>query len=431
MSDSWFFARGGQKFGPFAFEQIRQMAASGLLSPLDMVQDGSTGRWLSACAVEGLFAPHAGGKQPASPSSGDAGQDTPVLAALAEPDVKPPPTRRPDRPERVAGREPESAPDSPQRTDTVLALAALVSIPLLCLNEMIGKPFLAVAGLIWLVVGVRALLTGTAPTFSGTVSRRPVLYRVAGLPLALLGVVLIVGGLKDFLLAGAGPDRPGRNSSQPAPGTNEEMEIARLLLLGVEQIKKGEPEKAEQTFSQTIRLDPSRPEGYAGRGWAHLARGEYDKTIADCTESIRRDPRFAMAYSRRGGAYKMKGELDRAIADLTEAIKINPNDGVTYVFRAGAHFEKGQDDLALADYGEAIRLSPDSALYVARASIRLLKGDHDGAIADCTEAIKLNDKNAEAYRLRSKAYRAKGDDGEAEADRIRAHQFAPAGKGKP
>ena len=53
-TDGWYFARNGQRFGPFAFEQFRQMAASGLLSAEDMVQSDG-GCWVSARLVGGLF----------------------------------------------------------------------------------------------------------------------------------------------------------------------------------------------------------------------------------------------------------------------------------------------------------------------------------------------------------------------------------------
>ncbi len=39
MSDNWFYAKDGQQFGPFAFEQFRLMAQAGLLSRTDMVKD--------------------------------------------------------------------------------------------------------------------------------------------------------------------------------------------------------------------------------------------------------------------------------------------------------------------------------------------------------------------------------------------------------
>lgn len=55
MSTNWYYVRNEQRFGPFTFEQFQQLAASGLLTPTDMVLDEATQQWLSAQAVPGLF----------------------------------------------------------------------------------------------------------------------------------------------------------------------------------------------------------------------------------------------------------------------------------------------------------------------------------------------------------------------------------------
>lgn len=57
MTANWFYARNGQRCGPFNFDQFRQLAASGMLQSTDMVFDESTEQWRSAQAVEGLFPP--------------------------------------------------------------------------------------------------------------------------------------------------------------------------------------------------------------------------------------------------------------------------------------------------------------------------------------------------------------------------------------
>ena len=55
MLGNWYYVKSGQRFGPFAFEQFRQLAESGLLSPDDMVWNEQGNQWTSASAVEGLL----------------------------------------------------------------------------------------------------------------------------------------------------------------------------------------------------------------------------------------------------------------------------------------------------------------------------------------------------------------------------------------
>ncbi|QDU21732.1 DUF4339 domain-containing protein [Urbifossiella limnaea] len=55
----WYVARDGGKVGPFAVDRLRAMAATGALTPADMVLDPCGGRWVSAGAVASLFEPTA------------------------------------------------------------------------------------------------------------------------------------------------------------------------------------------------------------------------------------------------------------------------------------------------------------------------------------------------------------------------------------
>src|SRR5438132_12162482 len=52
----WYYAKGGQRFGPFSAPQLRQLADAGTLQPPDMVWQGGTPSWLPASSVQGLFA---------------------------------------------------------------------------------------------------------------------------------------------------------------------------------------------------------------------------------------------------------------------------------------------------------------------------------------------------------------------------------------
>jgi anti-anti-sigma factor len=53
-NQQWYFARNDRMYGPYTSAQMKQLAASGKLRHIDMVQAG-TGRWLPASQVRGLF----------------------------------------------------------------------------------------------------------------------------------------------------------------------------------------------------------------------------------------------------------------------------------------------------------------------------------------------------------------------------------------
>ena len=59
MANVWFIKRDDQKAGPFTSGQLRQMATTGQLLPIDLITKGEAGNWVPASNVKGLFAPPA------------------------------------------------------------------------------------------------------------------------------------------------------------------------------------------------------------------------------------------------------------------------------------------------------------------------------------------------------------------------------------
>ena len=95
MSGGWFYAKNGQRFGPFTFEQFKRLTDSGLLRPDDMVYDEGRQQWLSAGAVAGLF-PDAGRRE--NPASGNDPAPLPASAAEGRPEAAGEPGPAPPEP---------------------------------------------------------------------------------------------------------------------------------------------------------------------------------------------------------------------------------------------------------------------------------------------------------------------------------------------
>jgi Tfp pilus assembly protein PilF len=80
-------------------------------------------------------------------------------------------------------------------------------------------------------------------------------------------------------------------------------------------------------------------------------------------------------------------------------------------------FDAKHDYARAADFEKALNLDRENAVaYVGRAAIRIAKANCDGAIANCNAAIKIEPRFASAYRLRSRAWEAKGGHKCAETD---------------
>ncbi len=55
MVADWYYAKDGERFGPFEAQQIKQLAAQGTLRPIDSVARKGMPNWVQASTVKGLF----------------------------------------------------------------------------------------------------------------------------------------------------------------------------------------------------------------------------------------------------------------------------------------------------------------------------------------------------------------------------------------
>ena len=55
MSDDWYYARKGERFGPVPLAKVRALAEQGWLMPTDLVWNPGMPDWQPAASVKGLF----------------------------------------------------------------------------------------------------------------------------------------------------------------------------------------------------------------------------------------------------------------------------------------------------------------------------------------------------------------------------------------
>ena len=85
------------------------------------------------------------------------------------------------------------------------------------------------------------------------------------------------------------------------------------------------------------------------RGLAYRDEGDYDRAIESFTKAIELNPNYAVAYNNRGDVYRENGNFDRAIADYTKAIELKPDFVEAYNHRDDAYYAKGDYDRAIAE----------------------------------------------------------------------------------
>src|SRR5262249_298739 len=55
MASTWYYAQGGQQFGPVSSRQLKRLAAGGQLRPTDLIWKDGMADWTPALKLKGLF----------------------------------------------------------------------------------------------------------------------------------------------------------------------------------------------------------------------------------------------------------------------------------------------------------------------------------------------------------------------------------------
>ncbi|MCM1154970.1 MAG: tetratricopeptide repeat protein [Roseburia sp.] len=187
-----------------------------------------------------------------------------------------------------------------------------------------------------------------------------------------------------------------------------------------------EYEKAVESYSRAIDMQPNIAQFYKGRGYAYRNLGKYDEAVSDYNKAIELSPGYANAYNNRGFVYKSLKEYDRALSDYNRAIELEPELANPYNNRGFVYHDLGEYDKALSDYNKAIELDPEYVMaYNNRGFVYHDLGEYDKALSDYNKAIELDPGYAMAYNNRGFTYDSLGEYDKAAADYDKAIKLDP------
>ena len=222
-------------------------------------------------------------------------------------------------------------------------------------------------------------------------------------------------------------DKIQSEADAPSGRAKKELRAELAFQQGNVLMMLGQVDRAIETYSHAIKLNPNNTYTYNNRGSAYESKNSFDCAIADYTKAIQLNPNYAEAYFNRGVAYGETGDYDHAIVDYTKAIQLKPDFAAAYTNRGAAYLKIGKLEQVINDHNRAIELKLDyTDAYFNRGVAYGKKGDYDRAIADYTKAIQLNPNYADAYFNRGVAYGAKGDYDYAIGDYTKAIDLNPS-----
>jgi len=191
------------------------------------------------------------------------------------------------------------------------------------------------------------------------------------------------------------------------------MELAKKLEDKTE--KKAAYEAAMQEAEKVLsQVDPKNP--YFGgirasalyaRGLSERMLGQLNKAVQTFSEAIELNPDMAEAYYRRGICYHYLGDDQLAIADFVESANINFEDPRANLWEGFTHAKMGNFQEALRAYGNALAASDRyTPAFLNRGLAYMALGEYEKALADFNDAVRLEPSNSDYYFKRGLAYEA-------------------------
>jgi tetratricopeptide (TPR) repeat protein len=110
-----------------------------------------------------------------------------------------------------------------------------------------------------------------------------------------------------------------------------------IFRAGVDAMQKGEMGRAEELFSQVIKLIPEFAEGWNKRATVRYGMRHFGDSIADCQQTLARNPNHFGAASGQGLCHLSLRQFREAAVCFRRALEIHP------------HLQGARYNLALAE----------------------------------------------------------------------------------
>lgn len=254
--------------------------------------------------------------------------------------------------------------------------------------------------------------------------------------------------LSDFYSADESDPRfvlPEMASATVALGDNDLQKASALLrkarekspnhpvvfqLFGELMLLKGEPIKADEAFSEAIRLDSTNGAALVARGVARATQEEWHAALIDFQNAQILEPArlFDLGAPNVSSSVSLADiEKFRESDSLEELNPIELLSTANQLVRMSQAGEQEASDLALILYDHLVAKGQEVGLcFLSRAVLLQMRGDLDGALQDFNRAIELEPRLSRAFNNRGMLYSALGQIDAARSDYETANALAPA-----
>jgi Tfp pilus assembly protein PilF len=183
-------------------------------------------------------------------------------------------------------------------------------------------------------------------------------------------------------------------------------------------------DKAIESYSKAIEIDPKGFRAYGNRGKAYFDTGKPDEALSDLNICLGLKPDNAENLANRGAVLASKSRYKEALNDLDKAIRFDAYNDNALSNRSLVFYNLNEYLKAVDDINAYLRLKPnESDMINIRALCYSKLKRNDEALRDFNLSIELNPEQGAFYQNRSFFYNDLGDKQKALKDILKAREL--------
>lgn len=168
-------------------------------------------------------------------------------------------------------------------------------------------------------------------------------------------------------------------------------------LLGIALKKQGRTQEAEESYRQSIVIDPAFDEAYYNLGV--LLESQPLKAEAMFHKVLELDPNYGAAHRELGWVYIGTGRFEESEAHLLRAIELRPDDGWAHIYLGNLLWRQNDEEGALTEFARAHNAWPDWAVpFWSQALLYETREDLSTAQDLYAEALRIDPDDPMANR---------------------------------
>lgn len=169
--------------------------------------------------------------------------------------------------------------------------------------------------------------------------------------------------------------------------------------IGLVYQKKGETQKAIESFEKAIRIHPKYASAYNNLGNVYSEIGKKEEAVKLFKKAIEVNSKYFEAYNNLGNVYSEMGMREEGITLYKKVIELNPEDQDAYYNLGNAYNEIGKKEEGISAFKRAIEVNPRDVFALNNlGAIYALSGKRKEAEKLFKKAIRIDPNYAPAHQ---------------------------------